>query len=74
MGCDAQIGKRVASVNTCMLVAEVTQPLPVFRARVRIKSVSVITAVSAESLTQARQLLQFLYGTDNVLGISAVSK
>ena len=57
-----------------MLIAEVTQPLPLYRARVRIKSVSVTTAVSAESLTQARQLLQYLYGTGNVLSISAVSK
>jgi hypothetical protein len=57
-----------------MLITEVTQPLPVFRARVRIKSASVTTAVSAESLTQARQLLQYLYGTSNVLSISAVSK
>lgn len=57
-----------------MLIAEVTQPMPVFKARVRIKSVSVTTTISAESLTQARQLLQYLYGTDNLLSISAVSK
>ncbi|MFM7010847.1 MAG: hypothetical protein ACKO0Z_16245 [Betaproteobacteria bacterium] len=57
-----------------MLIAEVTQPMPVFKARVRIKSVSVTTTVSAESSSQARQLLQYLYGTDNVLSISATSK
>lgn len=57
-----------------MLIAEVIQPLPVFRARIRIKSVSVTTTLSAESSTQARMLLQHLYGTENVISISATSK
>jgi hypothetical protein len=56
-----------------MRIAEVTQQLPSFRARIRIKAVTVTTVVSAESLTQARQLLQYLYGTDNVLSISTIS-
>lgn len=65
---------RVTAVNTHMRIAEVTQPMPSYRARIRIKAATVITVVSAESLTQARQLLQYLYGTDNVVSISAISK
>jgi hypothetical protein len=61
-------------INTHMRIAEVTQPMPNFRARIRIKAVTVSTVVSAESLTQARQLLQYLYGTDNVVSISAINK
>jgi hypothetical protein len=60
-------------INIHMRITEVTQPMPSFKARIRIKAFTVTTAVSAESLTQARQLLQYLYGTDNVLSISAIS-
>jgi hypothetical protein len=56
-----------------MRIAEVTQPMPSYRARIKIKSTTVTTAVSAESLTQARQLLQYLYGTDNVVSITSIS-
>jgi hypothetical protein len=57
-----------------MRISEVTQQLSSYRARIRIKTATVTTVVSAESFTQARQLLQYLYGTDNVLMIAVVSK
>ena len=66
-------GCTLAEVNIYMRISEVTQQLSSYRARIRIKTATVTTVVSAESFTQARQLLQYLYGTDNVLMIAVVS-
>ena len=57
-----------------MLITEITQKLTPYRARIIINSVILTTAISAESVTKARQLLQYLYGENSVLSISMTSK
>lgn len=55
-----------------MHINEITQRLPSFRAQVRIQQQTITTELQAANITQARLLLQNLYGTGRVLSLLAV--
>jgi hypothetical protein len=55
-----------------MHINEITQRLPTYQAQVRINSQTVTTQVHAANITQARILLQHLYGAGNVVSLFAV--
>jgi hypothetical protein len=55
-----------------MQINEITQRLPSFRAQVRIQQQTITTELQAANITQARLLLQHLYGTGRVLSLLAV--
>lgn len=56
-----------------MRIAEVTTPLHTFTATVRVhvggSAMLVRTQVHADGMTQARALMQYLYGVGNVLSV-----
>ena len=56
-----------------MRIAEVTTPLHTFTATVRVhvggSAMLVRTQVNADGMTQARALMQYLYGVGNVLSV-----
>ncbi len=57
-----------------MLINEITSPLPLFHALVRAKTsvatLTLKTAIYAEGIAQARQLLTAIYGEGSVLSLS----
>ena len=57
-----------------MLITEFTNPLPLFHATVRAKAANMTltlkTAIYAEGVAQARQLLTAIYGEGSVLSLS----
>ena len=55
-----------------MQINEITQRLPSFRAQVRIQQQTITTELQAANITQARLLLQHLYGTGRVVSLLAV--
>ena len=55
-----------------MHIKEITQRLPTFRAQVRIKHQVITTQLQAANITQARMLLQHVYGAVNVVWLFAV--
>jgi len=55
-----------------MRIDEITQRLPTFQARLKINGSTVTTSVQAANITQARMLLQHLYGAANVVSLFAV--
>lgn len=58
-------------INTCMKIAEVTNPLKTYIATVRVNGAAIKTSVQADSSNAARWLLLRLYGTGNVASIAA---
>jgi hypothetical protein len=59
------------AINTWVLIAEITQRLPTFIARIRLHGQVITTTISAGNPTQARKLLAHLYGAKNVLIVVA---
>ena len=63
-----------AAINSCMLINEITSSLPLFIAMVRVKTASLTwtlkTAIHAEGVAQARQLLTAIYGEGSVMSLS----
>ena len=63
-----------SAINSRMLIAEITNSLPLFYATVRAKTSSTTmtlkTAIYAEGPTQARQLLMAIYGEDSVVSLA----
>ncbi len=57
-----------------MLINEITNPLPLFHATVRAKTSSATmmlkTAIHAEGIAQARQLLTAIYGEGSVMSLT----
>ena len=57
-----------------MLIKEIANPLPLFIATVRVKTASstwtLKTAIHAEGVAQARQLLTAIYGEGSVMSLS----
>ena len=58
-------------INTCMKIAEVTNPLKTYIATVRVNGAAIKTSVQADSSNAARLLLLRLYGTGNVTVVTA---
>jgi precorrin-6B methylase 2 len=55
-----------------VLIAEITQRLPTYIARIRLRGQVITTTITATNLAQARELLAHLYGANNVLRVSMV--
>ena len=55
-----------------MHINEITQRLRTYQAQVRIKGRTVTTQIQAANLSQARLLLQHLYGVGSVVSMVAV--
>ena len=58
-------------INTCMKIAEVTNPLKTYIASVRVNGAAHKTSIKADSSNAARSLLLQLYGQGNVASITA---
>lgn len=52
-----------------MHINEITQRLPTYRAQVRIQQQIITTELQAANITQARILLQHVYGAANVVSL-----
>jgi len=57
-----------------MHINEITQRLPTFQAQLKVNASTVTTRVQAANITQARALLQHLYGAANVVALTLVSE
>lgn len=55
-----------------MLIAEITQRLPTFIARIRVGGLVITTTITAANLKQDRAQLVHLYGEGNVMAVSIV--
>jgi hypothetical protein len=53
-----------------VLITEITQRLPTYIARIRLRGQVITTTITATNPTQARMLLTHLYGANNVLKVS----
>jgi hypothetical protein len=58
------------AINISVLIAEITQRLPTFIARIRVGGLVITTTITAANLTQARALLVHLYGAKNIYAVS----
>ena len=56
-------------INTCMKIAEVTNPLKTYIATVRVNGTAHKTSIKADSSNSARLLLLRLYGQGNVASV-----
>ncbi len=54
-----------------MLIAEITQRLPTYIARIRLRGQVITTTIAATKLAHARLLLTQLYGVANVVSVSS---
>jgi hypothetical protein len=50
-----------------VLIAEITQRLPTYIARIRLRGQVITTTIAATNLAQSRDLLTHLYGAANVV-------
>ncbi len=53
-----------------MLITEVINPLKTFLAQIRAGGMTVRTTVDADSMSQARAILQHLYGVANIYSVT----
>lgn len=56
-----------------MQIAEITQRLPTFIARLRVRGLVISSTITAANLMQAHELLKYLYGLGNVLTVERFS-
>jgi hypothetical protein len=56
-----------------MRIDEITQRLPMFQVQLKINGSTVTSSVQAANITQARMLLQHLYGAANIVSLTALS-
>ena len=57
------------AINTWVLIAEITQRLPTYIARIRLQGQVITTMITATNLSQARLLLAQLYGSANTVSV-----
>jgi hypothetical protein len=57
-----------------MRIDEITQRLLIFQARLKINGNTVTTSVQAANASQARVMLQHLYGSANVVSLTAFTR
>jgi hypothetical protein len=57
------------AINTGVLIAEITQHLPTYIARIRLRGQVITTSITATNLTQACLLLAHLYGGENAINV-----
>jgi hypothetical protein len=57
-----------------MQINEITKRLPTFQAQLKVNASTVTTRVQAANITQARAMLQHVYGSANVVALTLVSE
>jgi hypothetical protein len=57
-----------------MQINEITKRLPTFQAQLKVNGITVTTRVQAANITQARAMLQHVYGSANVVALTLVSE
>ena len=55
-----------------MQINEITQRLPTFQAQLKVNGSTVTTQIKATNITQARAMLQHVYGSANVVSLMGV--